>query len=64
MDIWNRLTAVQGEGVGGTGWKKVKQLAKGHICITHKYRQQCGDCQGWGGVAEWKWAKGEGWGQL
>ena len=24
MDTWNRLTAVRGEGEGGTGWKKVK----------------------------------------
>ena len=41
IDTWNRLTTVRGE--GGTGWKKVKELAKEHICITHSYRKQCGD---------------------
>ena len=43
MNRWNRLTAVKGE--GGAGWKKVKGLAKEHICITNGYRQQCGE--GW-----------------
>lgn len=37
------------------GWKKVKELAKEHTCITDRYAQQCGDGQrerglraGWG----------------
>ena len=52
------------EGRGqGTGWKKVKELAKEHICITHEHGQWWGD---WWGDCVWegrgdrcKWAKGE-----
>ena len=29
-------------GVGGVGWKKVKELAKEHVCLTYEHRQ-CGD---------------------
>ena len=57
MYTWNRLTAVIGKGGGGAGWKKVKGLSKEHTCITHRYRQQCGDGQrerAWGEVEEAK----------
>ena len=32
-------------GEGRTGCKKVKGLAKEHICMTHSYRQQCDEGQ-------------------
>ena len=35
----------------------MKGLAKEHICITHRHRQQCGDGQREGGT-EWRRAKG------
>ena len=33
----------------GTGWKKVKWLARKHTYITHKHRQQCSRDRGAGG---------------
>ena len=45
MGAWNTLTAVRRLGEGGTGWNKVKEVAKEHVCITHRRRQQCGDGQ-------------------
>ena len=45
---------------GGTGWKRVRGLAKEHTstCLTHRHRQQCGDSQrgeggGWGARRRW-----------
>ena len=35
----------QRRGGGGTGGKRVKGLAKEHICIIRGHRQQCGDSQ-------------------
>ena len=52
MDTWNTLTAVGWWRVrvwGELDEKKLKGLAKEHICITYKNRQKCGDGQrdGW-----------------
>ena len=46
---WNRLKAVRGERCWGHWMKEVKRLAKQHICMTHRHRQQCGDGQRAGG---------------
>ena len=54
IETWNRLTAVRGEGEGGTGWK-MKGLAKEHICMTHGHGQPCGDC-----LREWEGGLGGG----
>lgn len=41
---------LSGGGVGGTGWKKVKPLAKGRICITHRLDNSVVIAQGGGGL--------------
>ena len=57
-NTWNRLTAVKGEGIWGTGQKNVKELAPKYIYITHRHRQECGDSQREKGLSRWRWAKG------
>ena len=45
--------------------RKVKGLAKEHVCIIPRHRQQCGDGQREGGVGSgWRWAKVGKWGHL
>ena len=63
MDTGNRLTAARGE--GGKGYwmneGEGRGLAKEHICMTYRHRQQCGDGQQEGGRAEAgvRWVKVE-----
>ena len=57
-NIWNRLTAVRGEW-GETGWKKVKGLAKEHVCMTPRHRQWYdGQREGAGQEQIGEWANG------
>ena len=49
----------------GTGWKKMKGLAKEYICITHGHRQQWGEGQREGGDGGWmERGKSRNWGHL
>ena len=46
---------------GGGGWiKKMKGLAKEHVCITHRLRQRCGLARGKGGGG---WVEADRWGE-
>lgn len=42
---------------GGTRWKKVMRLTKGHICIKYTHRQQLGDGQREGVRSGWRQPK-------
>ena len=44
-DIWNRLTALRGEGERRDWMKEGEGISQKHTCMTHRHRQQCGDGQ-------------------
>lgn len=50
--------SARGKGNGGDSIKKVKRLAKEHICRAHRQRQYCDEGQEKGRQGGWSWAKG------